>query len=98
MQISQIQQLLRQSEAQMANPFRSPAEVMLTITEELGEVAKEVSLLERIGSKAGWEREPSRERLSEELLHLLNMMFVLGNRYDIDLDAAYRRYWNDEQR
>ena len=81
----------------MANPFRSPAEVMVTITEELGEVTKEVSLLERIGSKAGWECEPSRERLSEELLHLLNMVFVLANRYDIDLESAYQRYWNDEQ-
>lgn len=97
MQISQLQHLLRQSDMQMTNHFRSPAEVMITITEELGEVAKEVSLLERIGSKAEWEREPSRERLSEELLHLLNMVFVLANRYEINLESAYQRYWNNEQ-
>jgi hypothetical protein len=44
---------LQELQAQaLENPFRSSTEIMLTMTEELGEVATEVALLEQIGSKA----------------------------------------------
>ncbi|MEZ4660408.1 MAG: hypothetical protein R2911_22860 [Caldilineaceae bacterium] len=75
----------------MPQPFRSPTEVMMTIMEELGEVATEVQLLEQIGSKAEWEIAPSQERLAEEMTHLLNVILVLANFYDIDLASIYAR-------
>ena len=92
MEISTIQQFLREDQARMDNPFRSPAEILVTITEELGEVVKEVSLFERIGTKAGWSKAPSREHLTEEMLHLINLVFVLANQYQVDLDQAYTGY------
>ena len=92
MEISAIQQFLREDQARMENPFRSPTEILVTISEELGEVVKEVSLFERIGTKAGWHKKPSRPDLTEELLHLLNLIFVLANHYQVDLDQAYTAY------
>lgn len=58
------------------------------MTEELGEVATEVALLERIGSKAHWQKEPSLDRLSTEILHLLNVTLTLANHFGIDMDNA----------
>ena len=72
-------------------PFRSAPEIVLAITEELGEVAQEVALLERIGTKAGWVKDPSKERLTEEIGHLLNCVHALADFYDIDLDRAPSR-------
>lgn len=83
------QQLLARSGSQMQQPFRSGSELMLTITEELGEVAKEVAQLEQVGSKVTWEREPSVERLGEEVTHLLNVIGLLANFYQVDLDTIY---------
>ncbi len=91
-EITAIQQFLCEDQARMDNPFRSPAEILVTITEELGEAVKEVSLFERIGTKAGWSKEPSRADLTEELIHLLNLIFVLANHYQIDLDQTYTTY------
>lgn len=69
----------------MEAPFQSGAEVVLALTEELGEVAQEVALLEQVGSKAEWNKQPSVDRLAEELTHLLNLVAVLANVYNIDL-------------
>jgi len=63
---------------------------MLAITEELGEVATEVALLEQVGSKSGWQKEPDVARLAEELTHLLNNALALANHFDIDLAETYR--------
>ncbi len=68
--------------------FRSGPEIVLAITEELGEVAQEVALLERIGTKAGWVKDPSKERLAEEIGYLLNCVAALADFYDIDLDGV----------
>lgn len=92
MDIATVQQFLRDDQAQAAYPFRSPAEILVTLTEELGEVSKEVSLFERIGTKAGWEKAPSHADLTEEMLHLLNLTFVLANHCQIDLAQAYTDY------
>jgi NTP pyrophosphatase (non-canonical NTP hydrolase) len=92
MHLAAIQKLLQEADAQTPYPFRSAAEIVVTMTEELGEVVTEVSLLERIGTKAGWSKEPSTDRLAEELLHLMNMIVVLAKRYAIDLDQAYNAY------
>lgn len=66
-------------------PFRSAPEILLAITEELGEVAQEVALIERIGAKAAWTKEPSSERLAEEIGHLLNCIHALADFYGLDV-------------
>ena len=70
----------------LPNPFKNPQEIMLAATEELGEVAQEVSLLEKVGTKVNWEKEPSKERLAEEIKNTINCLAALANYYDIDLE------------
>jgi NTP pyrophosphatase (non-canonical NTP hydrolase) len=85
MDLRTLQDLNRKSVNEMKAPFRSGPEVLLALTEELGEVAQEVALLEQVGSKAEWVKQPSVDRLAEELAQLLNLVAVLANVYKIDL-------------
>lgn len=89
MELKTLQDHLRISNQAMQKPFTSAADAMLTIVEELGEVAQEIALLEKIGSKAEWEKAPSKDRLAEEMTHVLNVLIVLADLYDIDVDAVY---------
>ncbi len=89
MKLDTIQKWNQLSAFEMKAPFRSSTEVMLALTEELGEIAQEVALLERIGSKVEWERSSSVSRLGEEMTQLFNLMFTLANFYAIDLDSLY---------
>jgi NTP pyrophosphatase (non-canonical NTP hydrolase) len=66
--------------------FNNPQEIMLAATEELGEVAQEVALLEKIGTKANWDKKPSKDRLSKEIKDTINCLITLANHYKIDLD------------
>jgi NTP pyrophosphatase (non-canonical NTP hydrolase) len=79
MDIQVLQDYTRQSVAEMKTPFRSAAEIMLAMTEEFGEVATEVALIEQIGSKTEWSRQPSLEHLAEEISHMLNLLLTLAN-------------------
>lgn len=92
MDLATIQQWLQATDAKQPYSFRSSAECVTAMVEELGEVATEVALLERIGTKAGWSKAPSTERLSIELVQLFNTLIALANRYGIDLDHAYLEY------
>ena len=92
MDLAAIQQWLQATDIKQPYPFRSSAECVTAMVEELGEVATEVALLERIGTKAGWSKAPSIEHLTTELIQLLNTLIALANRYDIDLDRAYVAY------
>ena len=73
------------------NPFKNPSEIMLAATEELGEVAQEVALLERVGTKMEWTKEPSVERLANEITNALNCLISLANHYEIDLEGLYSK-------
>lgn len=66
--------------------FTNSSEIMLAMTEELGEVATEVALLERIGTKKQWDKKGDKERLGEEISHLMNLTMMLANYYEIDLE------------
>ena len=92
MDLATIQRWLQARDTKQPYPFRSSAECVTAMVEELGEVATEVALLERIGTKAEWSKAPSREHLATELIQLLNTLIALANRYDIDLDRAYLEY------
>lgn len=88
-ELKTLQHDLRQTNREMQQPFGSATEVMLAMVEELGEVATEIAILDQIGSKAEWKIGPSKERLAEEITHVLNLILVLANLYDIDLDEKY---------
>ena len=64
--------------------FKNAAEIMLALTEEIGEVAQEVALLERIGSKANWVKVGDRERLRTEISHAINCLRALEEFYDLE--------------
>ena len=89
MDIKTLQDYTRQSVAEMKTPFRSATEIMLAITEELGEVATEVALIEQVGSKTEWSKSPNVENLAEEISHALNLLLTLANHYDIALNQVY---------
>ena len=91
MDLSDLQEAAKHGVEKFKTPYRSGTEVMLALTEELGEVATEVALLEQVGSKSQWQREPDAARLAEELTHLLNNAFALANHFQIDLAEVYRR-------
>lgn len=91
MDITELQEAVRRGVARLKTPYRSGTEIMLALTEELGEVATEVALLEQVGSKAEWRKEPDVKRLAEEMTHLLNNAFALANHFHIDLAETYRR-------
>lgn len=57
-------------------------------------MATEVALLERVGSKTAWQKEPDVARLAEEITHLLNNTFALANHFGIDLSEVYRNKVN----
>lgn len=89
MNLKELQEKVRVSPILQPNPFKSASEIMLAATEELGEVAQEVALLEKVGTKASWTKEASTERLGGEITNAINCLVSLANHYDIDLEAAY---------
>ena len=91
MNLTELQEKVKASQAAAANPFRSASEIMLAATEELGEVAQEVALLEKVGTKAGWTKEASTERLGKEISDTINCLIALANQYELDIDALYTK-------
>ena len=87
--MSDLQTRVQVSNANLKAPLSNGTQIMLAITEEIGEVAQEVALLERVGSKATWQKEASVERLGEEIRHALNCLTSLANHYQIDLEKVY---------
>jgi NTP pyrophosphatase (non-canonical NTP hydrolase) len=90
MTIKQLQKKVREFQPLKDNPFRNPSEIILAATEELGEVAQEVALLERVGTKSSWTKEPSKERLGNEITNAINCLIALANHYELDLEELYR--------
>ena len=90
MELGALQKAVRESVFTPKTPYHSGTEVGLGMTEELGEVATEVALLEGVGSKAAWQKEPDVARLAEETAHLLNNTFALANHFGIDLSDVYK--------
>ncbi|MFC1997646.1 hypothetical protein ACFLXI_08595 [Chloroflexota bacterium] len=95
MEIRQLQNQINHSIGEMKTPFRSGTEIMLALTEELGEIATEVALLEQVGSKTEWSKSPSEGNLGEEIMHTINLLFALANQFDIDVAQVYEVYHQD---
>lgn len=67
---------------------QKPLEILAAITEELGEVATEVSLFEQIGNKVNWKRKADKNLLEREIAQLLINTISLASAYKIDVDEA----------
>jgi NTP pyrophosphatase (non-canonical NTP hydrolase) len=68
--------------------LQTAVEIMLAVTEELGEVAKEVALFEQAGNKVNWKRSADKDLLAEEISQLLVNVISLATHYDIDIEDA----------
>lgn len=69
---------MRQSVAKMKAPFRSGTEIMLALTEEVGEVAREVALHEHIGTKAEWDKAHNARRRLTWSAVLFGVLLLAG--------------------
>jgi len=85
MDLNTLQKKIMERHAGMGMHWNNPAEIVLSITEELGEVAKEVALFEKIGNKVNWKRSPDKDLLSEEMTDLLITAISLATHYDINI-------------
>jgi len=77
MDLNFLQNEIKQRGEKMGIKPQTPVEIMLAITEEAGEVAKEVALFEQVGNKVNWKRLPDEDLLAEEISHLLEIFLVL---------------------
>jgi NTP pyrophosphatase (non-canonical NTP hydrolase) len=68
---------------------RTAVELMLMLTEEVGEVAKAV----RKEAELGYEKPTTTDHLAEELVDVLNLTVDIANRFDIDLEKAFHAKW-----
>jgi hypothetical protein len=66
------------------NLFSSGSEILLAISEEVGEIATEIALIDRVGTKNDWHKKPSKDRLSEEISQLSNLLMLLREFYELD--------------
>ena len=96
MELNKLQKYIVDTQRQMKTPFLSGAEIMLALTEEIGEISREVALLEQIGSKTEWNKSPSNASLAEEMIHAINLLLVLANQFDLNLLQAYVEYLEKE--
>ncbi len=82
--LSEIQKRLDQTCKERGWDKKSVEKVFMYLTEELGELAKEV----RNQATAG---KADKEKLELELADVFNYLLEIANRYDIDLAAAYAK-------
>ncbi len=85
--LSDYQQLIGIMCKQHGWDKNTTSDVFLLLTEEVGEVAKEIR---RLSNFKGQNKTGDVEALSHELADVLNYLFEIANRFDIDLEAAYR--------
>jgi NTP pyrophosphatase (non-canonical NTP hydrolase) len=68
---------------------RPAQDMMLLLTEEVGEVAKAL----RKELQMGAEKPENTDHLAEELVDVFNYLVDLANMFDIDLEQAFRGKW-----
>jgi len=69
---------------------RTAIEKMLFLTEEVGEVAKEVR---KQAGRYGYATPATTDELAGELIDVFNFVLDIASTYDVDLEAAFRRNW-----
>lgn len=69
---------------------RSATEKMLLLTEEVGEIAKEIR---KHAGVYGYKAPEDTNDLGSELVDALNYLIDIANMFDIDLEQAFRKNW-----
>ena len=88
MDLATLQKEVRERGIKMGIKPQTAVDIMLGITEEVGEVAKEVALFEQVGNKVNWKRSADKELLAEEISQVLVNVISLASHYDINVDEA----------
>lgn len=88
MELKQVQVSVTERGKALKMKKQKPLEVLAAITEELGEVATEVSLFEKIGNKVNWKRKADKKLLEREIAQLLVNVIGLATVYKIDVEKA----------
>lgn len=96
MDLNDLQRIIQERGVAMGIKPQSATEIMLGITEELGEVAKEVALFEQVGNKVNWKRSPDKELLAEEISQLMVNVVSLATHYDINLEESLQRLFEQK--
>jgi len=86
MDITEMQKQVKEFDLKHNWDKDKPSQIALHAVEELGELARE--LLKEEGYKKG---KASKEELSSELMDLLYLILKLSNKYDLQLDAEWRK-------
>lgn len=73
---------------------RTDLERLAMLTEEVGEVAKEVR---RHQGTMGYKKPENTDHLAEELVDALNFIVDIANSNNIDLATAFKTKWNTVQ-
>lgn len=97
MDLNFLQNEIRGRGEKMGIRPQTSVEIMLGVTEETGEVAKEVALFEKIGNKINWKRAPDKDLLAEEISQLLVNIFSLASHYDINVEDAMKKLLDDKK-
>lgn len=80
---------------------KDDGQIFLLLMEEIGELAKAIRKIKRLHeeknnpSKPSLSEEQRRDNLGDEFADVMAYLFDLANRFDIDLDAAYRKKMSD---
>lgn len=88
MEIKQMQQTVHEWISRFEEGYWSPPSMMLRLTEELGELAREVNHL--YGQKPKKPGEPEGD-LALEMADILFIITAMANSLNIDLEDAFKR-------
>lgn len=69
---------------------RTPEEKMLFLTEEVGELAKEIR---KHSGRFGYAKPETTKELGHELVDIFNYVLDLANTYEVDLVTAFADKW-----
>jgi NTP pyrophosphatase (non-canonical NTP hydrolase) len=88
MTFRKAQKEVHQWASQYEVPYWKPHEILARLTEEIGELAREIN--HRYGPKKKKATEDARE-LADEVGDVLFTLLCLSNSQEIDLDAVFKR-------
>jgi NTP pyrophosphatase (non-canonical NTP hydrolase) len=97
MDLNFLQNEIKGRGAKLGIKPQTAVEIMLGITEETGEVAKEVALFEQVGNKVNWKRLADKDLLAEEIAQLLVNVISLASKYDINVEDAMNKLFEGKK-
>lgn len=97
MDLTTLQTEVKERGIKMGIKPQTAVDIMLGITEEVGEVAKEVALFEQVGNKVNWKRSADKDLLAEEISQVLVNVISLASHYDINVEKAIQKFFEGKK-